>query len=144
MKDDYASSSATGWVAFALVVGGLSAGAGVGLDALSAHLFSQHLAAPALATLATTARYFLLHGLLLLILAGWLRAQPRARLLKGATALAATGIVLFCGGLTASVISGVSALGSAAPYGGSALMAAWLACAIHGIAGRHRSPSEFK
>ena len=137
-------SSATGWTDSALVIGGLSACAGIGLDALTAHLFSQRLAARELATLATAARYFLIHGLLLLLLATWLRTAPASRLLKGAMVLAATGIVLFCGGLTASVVSGVPALGAAAPYGGSAFMASWLACAVHGVAGHHRNPSKFK
>lgn len=144
MKNDSASANTAGLAGFVQVIGGLSACAGVGLDAVSAHLFSQQLTASELATLATTARYFLLHGLLLLLLAGWLRARPGAQLLKAAALLAATGIVLFCGGLTASIVGGVPSLGRAAPYGGSALMAAWLACAIHGIADHHRSRSEFK
>lgn len=144
MKDDYASSRACGWVVFALVVGGLSACAGVALDALSAHLFSQRLNAHDVTTLATTARYFMIHGLLLLLVATWLRNAPASRLLKAVTMLAATGIVLFCGGLTAKVLSGVAALGAAAPYGGSAFMAAWLGCALHGVAGRRLDPMNSK
>lgn len=134
VTDDDASFSAPGWIGFGLVVGGVSACAGVSLDALTAHVFSQRLGVHELATLATTARYLLIHGLLLLLLATWLRTAPASRLLKAAIILAATGIVLFCGGLTASVVSGVPSLGAAAPYGGSAFMAAWLACAIHGLA----------
>ena len=76
VKDDYASSDTSGWIGFGLVVGGASAGLGVGLDALTAHLFSQRLGARELATLATTARYLLIHGLLLLLLATWLRTEP--------------------------------------------------------------------
>lgn len=126
------------------MLGGLSACAGVGLDALTAHLFSQRLGARELTTLATTARYFLIHGMLLLLLATWLRTLPAARLLKGATILAASGIVLFCGGLSASVLSGVAGLGAAAPYGGMALMAAWVACAIHGLTSGGRNPTTIE
>ncbi len=129
---------------FALVAGGLSGCAGVALDALSAHVFSARFSAHDITTLATTSRYFLVHGLLLMLVATWLRNAPRSRLLKGVVLLAATGIVLFCGGLTAKVVSGVPALGAAAPYGGSAFMAAWLTCAIYAIAGQRSNPLNSK
>ena len=117
-------------------VGGLSAGAGIALDALIAHAFSLRFAAHELTTLSTVARYLLIHGLLLLVLAKWHADSPHSRLLKAAAALAAIGIVLFCGGLTASVLSGVRAVGAAAPLGGAAFMAAWLACALYGLGRR--------
>ncbi len=144
MKDNYTSSGASGWIRFGLVVGGLSACSGVGLDALTAHLFSRQVGVRELTTLATTTRYLLNHGLLLLLLATWLRTRPASRLLKGAIISAATGIVLFCGGLTASVVSGLPVLGAAAPYGAMALMLAWLACAIHGLTADHRNPLGIK
>jgi len=118
------------------VVGGLSGCAGVALDALSAHALSRTLGPHDITTLATTARYFMIHGLLLLLVATWLRSTPASRLLKAGVMLAATGIVLFCCGLTAKVVSGVPELGAAAPYGGSAFMAAWLACAMYAVVGR--------
>jgi uncharacterized membrane protein YgdD (TMEM256/DUF423 family) len=144
VKDDYASSRASGWVGFALVTGGLSGCAGVALDALNAHAFSQNLSAHDVATLATTARYLLIHGLLLMLVAGWLRGAPASLALKAVVVLAATGIVLFCGGLTAKVVSGVPLLGAAAPYGGSAFMAAWLGCAIHAFIGSRPTPLNSK
>lgn len=139
MKDHHASAGASGWVVFALVSGGLSGCAGVALDALSAHAFSQRLGAHDITTLATTARYLLVHGVLLMLVASWMRSAPAARPLKAVVILAATGIVLFCAGLTAKVISGVSALGVAAPYGGLALMAAWLACAFYAVTSSRKS-----
>lgn len=139
MKDHHASARASGWVGFALITGGLSGCAGVALDALSAHAFKQRLGAHDITTLATTARYLLVHGLLLMLVAGWLRSAPGARLLKAVVILAATGIVLFCGGLTAKVLSGVSILGIVAPLGGSALMAAWLGCAIYAVTSYRQS-----
>lgn len=144
MKDDSASSSASGWVGFALIAGGLSGCAGVALDAVSAHAFSQRLGAHDLTTLATTARYLLVHGLLLMLVASWLRSAPTARLLKAVVILAAIGIVLFCGGLTAKVMSGLPVLGVAAPYGGSALMAAWLGCALHAVTSYRTIPLNLK
>lgn len=144
MEDDYTSSGASGWIRFGLFLGGLSACSGVGLDALTAHLFSRQFGARELTTLATTARYLLIHGLLLMLLATWLRTLPDSRLLKGAIISAAIGIVLFCGGLTASTVSGLPVLGAAAPYGGIALMLAWLACAIHGLTADHRNKLGIK
>lgn len=119
-----------------MAMGGVSACAGVALDALTAHAFSQRLAAHELTTLSTAARYLLIHGLLLVVLAKWHAERPDSRLIKAAAALAAIGIVLFCGGLTASVLSGVHGFGAAAPMGGSAFMAAWLACALYGLGRR--------
>ena len=139
MKDDYASSRTGGWKVSALIIGGAAGCAGVALDALSAHAFSQRLGAHDITTLATTARYLLVHGLLLLLVGSWLGRAPGSRLLKAVVLLAATGIVLFCVGLTAKVMSGVAIFGVAAPFGGSAFMAAWLGCAIFAVASR-RAP----
>lgn len=131
---DNDTSSRTGaeapWLA---ALGGLAACAGVALDALNAHAFAARFDAHALGVLATAARYLLLHGLLLLAIAGWWRGAGQAPLLKLAGWLAATGIVLFCGGLTVSTLSGVAWLGKGAPWGGTAFMAAWLACGLHGL-----------
>lgn len=118
--------------------------AGVALDALAAHAFSHRLDTHDIATLATTARYLLVHGLLLMLVAGWLRQDPTSRVLKGVVLLAATGIVLFCGGLSAKVVSGTPALGAAAPLGGTAFMAAWLGCAIHAATGARPYPLNSK
>ncbi len=124
---------------FALILGGAAGCAGVALDALAAHAFSQRLGAHDITTLATTARYLLVHGLLLLLVGSWLGKAPSSRLLKAVVVLAATGIVLFCAGLTAKVLSGVAVFGVAAPFGGSAFMAAWLGCAIFALASQ-RTP----
>lgn len=140
MKNDYASSRSDAWPAVALVTGGVAASAGVALDALSAHAFAQRLNAHDLTTLATTARYLLIHGLLLVVVGGWLRSLPNSPVLKGVVVSAASGIVLFCGGLTAKVMSGTAMYGAAAPYGGSAFMLAWLLCALHAITGSRPHP----
>lgn len=123
-----------------MVIGGIAGCAGVALDALSAHAFRQRFDAHDLDILATAARYLLIHGVLLLIVGNWLKSAPVSRLLKGVVLLAATGIVLFCCGLTAKVVSGVATFGAAAPYGGSSFMAAWLGCALHAVTRRSPHP----
>lgn len=131
---DNDTSSRTGadapWLA---ALGGLAACAGVALDALNAHAFAQRFDVHALGVLATAARYLLVHGLLLLVVARWRREAGAAPLLKLAGWLAATGIVLFCAGLIASTLSGVHWLGKGAPWGGTAFMAAWLTLGLHGL-----------
>lgn len=123
-----------------MAIGGAAGCAGVALDALSAHAFKQRFNAHDVDILATTARYLLVHGVLLLLVGNWLQSAPASRLLKGVVLLAATGIVLFCCGLTAKVVSGVATFGAAAPYGGSAFMAAWLGCALHAVTRRGPLP----
>lgn len=117
------------WARFAMACGGLSGCAGVALGALLAHALGQRLDAHGLATLETVSRYLLVHGVLLVALAAWQRGHSGSITLKLAILCAAIGLVLFCGGLTASTLSGERTLGAAAPFGGSAFMVAWLACA---------------
>lgn len=140
MKSDYASSRSGAWRAAALLIGGVAACGGVALDALAAHAFKQRLDAHDLGTLATTARYLTIHGLMLIVVGGWLQSLPATRVLKGVVLSAATGIVLFCVGLSAKVVSGTALYGAAAPYGGTAFMLAWLGCALHAITGPRPSP----
>lgn len=118
------------WFRWSVLLGGIAGSAGVGLGALNTHAFSHRLDAHALATLDTVSRYLLIHGLLLLVIAGWQRTYPDAIALKVGSSLAAIGIVLFCGGLSASTLGSAPVFGQAAPLGGSALMGAWLACAV--------------
>ena len=133
MNNDHASSRTGGAPRWPAALGGLAACAGIALDALAAHALVSRFGAYELGVLATAARYLVVHGLLLLVIVAWRRDAPSAPLLNVAAALAATGIVLFCGGLTARILTGVHALGAAAPYGGTAFMAAWLACGLHGL-----------
>ncbi|MBK8960817.1 MAG: DUF423 domain-containing protein [Proteobacteria bacterium] len=140
VKSDYASSSMGSWGVAAMLTGGIAGCAGVVLDALSAHALQSRLTSHDMNSLTTAARYLMLHGLLLIVIAGRLRQAAASRVLKAVVLLAATGIVLFCGGLTAKVLTGMAVYGAAAPYGGTAFMAAWLGCALHAVA-RPRSHS---
>ena len=114
--------------------GGVAACAGVALGALSAHALKTRLDATALATLHTVSWYCLVHGLALIVLTLWLQRAPESLALKFAALLFAGGLVFFCGGLSASMLSGMRAFGSAAPFGGMAFMLGWLTIAGYGVA----------
>lgn len=114
------------------VVGGVAGAAGVLLGALTAHAFKARLDAAALGTLETVSSYLLVHGLLLVVIAA-LQGGGGSLALKVAGILAVTGIILFCGGLSARILAGVSFAGGLAPAGGLAFMGAWLALAIHAL-----------
>jgi uncharacterized membrane protein YgdD (TMEM256/DUF423 family) len=114
-------------------VAGLSGACGIALGALTAHGLSQHLQADALATLDMVSKYLLVHGLLLFAIATSSRTLASSTILTIAGLLVVVGIFLFCGGLMLSKLSGVRQFGLAAPLGGLAFIAGWLACAAHGV-----------
>ena len=116
-----------------VITGGLAGCAGVVLGALSAHLLKQRIEPVGLATLETVSAYLLIHGLLLVLIGSLAESTPGSASIRIAGILAAAGIILFCGGLSASVLSGVRAFATVAPAGGIALMGAWLSIAIYAV-----------
>ncbi len=116
-----------------VAIAGLAGCSGVGLGALAAHAWRARLDPAALATLDLVSKYLLLHALLLMVIALWTRNSADTRILEVAGVLVVAGIVLFCGGLSVSVLSGVRQFALAAPLGGMALMVAWLACAVYAL-----------
>lgn len=116
-----------------MAIAGLAGLSGVALGALSAHALRARLDPAALATLDKVSQYLLIHAVLLMVLALWTRSAADTGILKVAGVLAVAGIILFCGGLTVSVLGGARQFAMAAPLGGMAFMAAWLACALHAV-----------
>jgi uncharacterized membrane protein YgdD (TMEM256/DUF423 family) len=121
------------WIKCFAVIGALAGAAGVAGGAFAAHAQGPRFAPAALATIDTVSRHLLVHGLLLLVIATWLRATGDAWPLRLAGALAAGGIVLFCGGLGAGALTGLRSLAALAPVGGSAFIAAWLVLALYAL-----------
>jgi uncharacterized membrane protein YgdD (TMEM256/DUF423 family) len=115
------------------IAGGLAGCAGVVLGALSAHLLKQRIEPAGLATLETVSAYLLIHGLLLVVIGALAESTPGSVSIRIAGVLAAAGIILFCGGLSVSVLSGVRVFATAAPAGGIALMGAWLSIAVYAL-----------
>ncbi len=114
-------------------IGGLAGCAGVALGALAAHALRARIDAAGLQTLDTVSKYLLIHGLLLVAVALWMRVAADALMLRLAGLCVVVGIFCFCGGLSTSIIAGWRAFGAAAPFGGTALMAGWLLLALYGM-----------
>jgi uncharacterized membrane protein YgdD (TMEM256/DUF423 family) len=108
------------WLLVAAVNGFLAVAAG----AFGAHALARVLAAPALATFETAARYHMYHALALALAALALPHYPAARI---AAALFLAGIVLFSGSLYALALTGLRALAIVTPVGGLAFLAGWAA-----------------
>jgi len=121
------------WVKMFMTLGGIAGCSGVALGALSAHALNTRLEPAGLTTLGTVSQYLLLHGLLLIAVAAWLRVAADSGLLRAAGVLLVVGMFCFCGGLTVATLTGVRSFGGLAPFGGIALMAGWLTLALYGL-----------
>jgi uncharacterized membrane protein YgdD (TMEM256/DUF423 family) len=112
-----------------LVTGAIVMALGVALGAYSAHA-SKGAAHPEAARLLQTAvLYQLIHGLGIL-LEGVIARAGSSPWLAAAYGLHLAGIILFCGSLWMLALTARS-LGPAAPLGGLAFIAGWLALALH-------------
>ena len=107
-----------------LALGALAGLTAVGLAAWAAHGAPARLDAARLAMLGNGLQMQGWHALALLAAGLW--AERRGGLLPQlAGAAFALGLILFCGGVYAQAIGGVS-LGPVAPTGGTVLMLGWL------------------
>jgi uncharacterized membrane protein YgdD (TMEM256/DUF423 family) len=119
---------------FFLVAGALVMASGVALGAYSAHAAVGAAHPEAARLMGTAVQYQLVHGIGILI-AGLLCRSGASRWLGAAGGLLLAGVVLFCGSLWVLAITNVS-LGPAAPLGGLAFIAGWLALALHAATSR--------
>lgn len=127
--NDLAAPPLTRLDAGAVVFAALAGGSAVALGAWASH----GVAEPAKSWLTTASTYQMIHALAMLA-AALLRERlaGAARGLAGlALAAFAGGLVLFCGSLVALSLG--HSWGIAAPTGGLALMAGWLALAVAGL-----------
>lgn len=109
-----------------LLLGCVSAMVAVALGAFGAHALEGRLPPERIATWESAARYHFYHSLGLLIV-GLIGMQIGARAqLRWAGWSMLTGILLFSGSLYVLSVSGISYLGAVAPFGGVALLLAWL------------------
>ena len=100
--------------------GAVLAAVAVALAAYAAH----GVEAAAQSRLQTAAAFAFGHGLALAALS----PQARSRFARGALAALLAGTLLFCGGVAATALAGAG--GGLAPFGGTLLIAAWLAYAV--------------
>jgi uncharacterized membrane protein YgdD (TMEM256/DUF423 family) len=109
-----------------IVLGALSAAAAIGLGAFGAHAL-RHTITPAMRDIYQTAvLYHLVHSVGLLGVALVCSLRPPNGLAVAAGYTMAGGMVLFAGSLYLLATTGVRWLGAVTPFGGVAMMAAWL------------------
>ena len=114
---------------WAILLAGLSGAVAVGMGAGAAHGLSTRLPAEALGWIKTGAEYQLWHSVLL---AGIGLFGARGRAFSVSALLLAVGILIFCGSLYIMALTGMRRLGAVTPFGGTALIAAWIALAWGG------------
>jgi len=116
---------------FFLACGALVMALGVALGAYAAHAAKGAAHPEAARLLQTAVQYQLVHGLGILAV-GVLARWGLSAWLVASGALLVSGVVLFCGSLWVLALTAHS-LGPAAPLGGLAFIAGWLALAIHAL-----------
>jgi uncharacterized membrane protein YgdD (TMEM256/DUF423 family) len=114
-----------------LFCGAIVMAAAVALGAVSTHAGKTAVHPDAARLLQVAVLYQLIHGLGI-VAAGTLARTAPSKLLAAAGILHIGGVVAFCGSLYVLAFTGVS-LGVAAPIGGMAFIAGWLALAAFAI-----------
>ncbi|MBI4818204.1 MAG: DUF423 domain-containing protein [Deltaproteobacteria bacterium] len=126
----------------ALLIGAIFGFLGVAFGAFGAHVLEPRLEPRLFRAFETGARYQLIHALALLVLAPMMsRADERSRRWLSRACLAFTaGIGLFSFSLYAMALSGARVLGAITPFGGLALMTAWIFVALAAVSYAENSP----
>ena len=109
-----------------VVLGSLSAFAGVALGAFGAHGLKTRVTPEMLTVWQTGVLYHLVHALGLLLVGILCHLMPEAAMVRNAGWAIFLGTVLFSGSLYALVLTGVKPLGMITPFGGMAFLVGWL------------------
>lgn len=120
------------WIA----VAGLLGAVGVGMGAYASHglgfIDDAAVREAARATLQTAVQQQMLHALAL-VGVGALALRAESRLLALAGVLFTVGVLLFSGLIYLRILGGVDSLRAFVPWGGTCLIAGWLALAAAGL-----------
>lgn len=120
------------WIA----VAGLLGAVGVGMGAYASHglgfIEDANVREAARATLQTAVQQQMIHALALLGV-GALALRAESRLLALAGLLFTVGVLLFSGLIYLRILGGVDSLRAFVPWGGTCLIAGWLALAAAGL-----------
>lgn len=109
---------------------GVGGSSGVIAGAIGAHALALDPSSQAGQTFGLAVTYLLLHSAALLAIALYRAQAPAIGLpLQVAAALFTLGIILFSGSLILATLADLPALKASAPWGGSALIAGWVAVA---------------
>ena len=114
-----------------LLLGAISAFAGVAAGSLGAHVLEAHLPTEALAVYETAVRYQLIHAISLLFIGLAADRWPGAGW-GWAGGMFVAGTVLFSGSLYALALTGVRALGVVTPVGGVCFLVGWALAILSG------------
>ncbi|HMM75722.1 MAG TPA: DUF423 domain-containing protein [Gammaproteobacteria bacterium] len=119
------------WILF---VAGLGGAAGVTAGALGSHALKLDPQSQAGHIYHLAVSYLLLHAVALCALAAYRAQQPRASLpLTIAAILFTAGMLLFSGSLIVSIAADWPAIRVSAPWGGSSMIAGWIAVIVAGM-----------
>ena len=113
-----------------LALGAILALLAVALGAFGAHALKERLAPDLLAIWKTGVEYHMVHALGLLAVGLLALRLPGSAALRASGWLMTAGALVFSGSLYALALSGVRMLGAITPFGGVALLAAWVLFAI--------------
>jgi uncharacterized membrane protein YgdD (TMEM256/DUF423 family) len=109
-----------------IVLGALAAALGVVLGAFGAHALKARLSPDMLAIYQTAVQYHFWHALGVIAIGIVAFHLPASVPLKWAGALMLASVVLFSGSLYVLAMTGTRWLGAVTPFGGAAMIAAWL------------------
>ena len=113
-----------------LSLAGALAALAVLLGAFGAHGLKAKLTPEMMAVYQTAVQYHMWHALGLALVALSSLRWPQLNLLYWAAWLMVVGIVLFSGSLYALALTNIKILGAITPFGGLALIAAWVVFAV--------------
>ena len=119
------------WV---IALAGVFGTLGVVAGAIGSHVMKARLTGADFEIFTTAVTYLMLHAVVLVVCGVLIEANKSNKWFKIAAILLAIGIVLFCGGLIVRVAADLAIFGKMVPIGGSALIGAWLAITVGGIA----------
>ena len=112
-----------------LFLGALNGLLALALGAFGAHALRDRIAAELLTVFQTAVQYHQMHALGLLAV-GLLALRHPSAWLTGSGLLMIGGTLLFSGSLYLLALTGVRGLGMVTPFGGGALLLAWVALSI--------------
>ena len=109
-----------------VVLGSLSAFAGVALGAFGAHGLKTKVTPEMLTVWQTGVLYHLVHAIGLLLIGMLCHLMPETTMVRNAGWAILLGTVLFSGSLYVLVLTGIKPLGMITPFGGIAFLVGWL------------------
>ncbi len=116
-----------------IILGAINACLSVALGAFGAHALKASLDEYSLGIWNTGVQYQMYHALGLLVVGLLAGKFPTSKLISTAGWLMFAGIILFAGSLFVLALSGITILGAITPFGGVAMVIAWILIVIAAV-----------